>query len=141
MNINYVLKNILGEKLGSSKILEFITELNSKFSIKDIDNNVYITFPEKGIELLFQEKKLVNIFFYIKNNFKYKIFEGMEDIYNIRSFLDNRTCEIINKGGGIDSSFGYIFPWILIKLEDNIYANVQYDNNCVKLISIQNYVI
>ena len=58
MKINYNLKNILGERLGSNKVLEFISELNSKFLIKDIDNDIYIIFPDKGIELLFQEKKI-----------------------------------------------------------------------------------
>lgn len=141
MKINYNLKNILGARLGSNKVLEFISELNSKFLIKDIDNDIYIIFPDKGIELLFQEKKLINIFFHIKNNFKYKIFEDIEDIYNINSFIKEKNCKIINKGGGVNSTFGYIYPWILIKLEDSIYANIQYNDNNIKLISIQNYIV
>ena len=140
--LNDKIYELLSLSLGDSKILDFISFIGEKFVIDEVDNDVYFSFENSWLEILFSNGKITAFFFNFEkrkyNKINIKIFNNFENLEKIDDVIEFLECKVIDFGGGADSIIGFIDPWIKFKVKGNIYVNIQYDidSRFIKLITV-----
>ena len=142
--LNDKICELLSLSLGNSKILDFISFIGEKFVIDEVDNDVYFSFENSWLEILFSNGKITAVFFNFEkrkyNKMNIKIFNNFEKLEKIDDVIEFLECKVIDfgGGGGAGSIIGFIDPWIKFKVKGNIYVNIQYDidSRFIKLITV-----
>ena len=140
--LNDKICELLSLSLGDSKILDFISFIGEKFVIDEVDDDVYFSFENSWLEILFSKRKITAFFFNLEkrkyNKMNIKIFNNFENLEKIDDVIEFLKCKVIDFGGGANSIIGFIDPWIKFKLKGNIYVNIQYDidSRFIKLITV-----
>nr|WP_314401499.1 hypothetical protein [uncultured Aggregatibacter sp.] len=140
--LNDKICELLSLSLGDSKILDFISFIGEKFVINEVDHDVYFSFENSWLEILFSKRKITAFFFNFEkrkyNKMNIKIFNNFENLEKIDDVIEFLECKVIDFGGGAGSIIGFIDPWIKFKVKGNIYVNIQYDidSRLIKLITV-----
>ena len=140
--LNDKICELLSLSLGDSKILDFISFIGEKFVIDEVDDDVYFSFENSWLEILFSKRKITAFFFNLEkrkyNKMNIKIFNNFEHLEKIDDVIEFLECKVIDFGGGANSIIGFIDPWIKFKVKGNIYVNIQYDidSRFIKLITV-----
>ena len=61
--LNDKICELLSLSLGDSKILDFISFIGEKFVIDKVDDDVYFSFENSWLEILFSKRKITAVFF------------------------------------------------------------------------------
>ena len=61
--LNDKIYELLSLSLGDSKILYFISFIGEKFVIDEVDDDVYFSFENSWLEILFSKRKITAVFF------------------------------------------------------------------------------
>ena len=140
--LNDKICELLSLSLGDSKILDFISFIGEKFVIDEVDDDVYFSFENSWLEILFSNGKITAVFFNFEkrkyNKMNIKIFNNFENLEKIDDVIEFLECKVIDFGGGAGSIIGFIDTWIKFKVKGNIYVNIQYDidSRFIKLITV-----
>ena len=140
--LNDKICELLSLSLGDSKILDFISFIGEKFVIDEVDDDVYFSFENSWLEILFSNGKITAVFFNFEkrkyNKMNIKIFNNFENLEKIDDVIEFLECKVIDFGGGAGSIIGFIDHWIKFKVKGNIYVNIQYDidSRFIKLITV-----
>ena len=60
--LNDKICELLSLSLGDSKILDFISFIGEKFVIDEVDDDVYFSFENSWLEILFSKRKITAFF-------------------------------------------------------------------------------
>ena len=61
--LNDKICELLSLSLGDSKILDFISFIGEKFVVDEVDGDVYFSFENSWLEILFSKRKITAFFF------------------------------------------------------------------------------